>query len=152
MRILAFLLLTLSLSACKTKQSSQTESEISEITYGTHFGHCRGICRRELHFTKTESWFVTAGNDLKANPETISPREWDKSYWNKLTDQFPKTAFTKEDEVIGCPDCADGGKEYIAITTTKGTYKVTFEFTSEQKQLEPVLARLRALMEKEVQE
>lgn len=152
MRILAFLLLFLSLSACKTKQSSQNETEIKELTYGTHFGHCRGICRRELHFTKTESWFVTAGNDLKAFPETISPREWDKSLWNKLVDQFPKNAFTEADEVIGCPDCADGGKEYIELITDKGTFKVTFEFTSEQKQLEPALARLRAMMEKEMQE
>lgn len=152
MRILAFLLLALSLNACKTKQSSQTTTEIKELTYGTHFGHCRGICRRELHFTKTESWFVTAGNDLKTYPETIAPREWDKVMWNKLTDQFPQTSFTKSDEVIGCPDCADGGKEYIEITTDKGTFKVTFEFTSEQKQLEPVLKRLRALMEKETQE
>ena len=148
-----FFFITLSSSSCKTKQNSQQqETEIKELIYGTHFGHCRGICRMELHFTPNDSWFSTSGNDTVSNPEQIEPRDWDKTLWKKLTENFPQSEFTEENKRIGCPDCADGGEEYIEITTKNSHSRVTFEFGTEQVQLNPLLTRLRAMMKKEMED
>ena len=151
MRHLFLFLSFIALISCKTEQTAKSDNGITEINYGTHFGHCRGICRMELHFTPNDSWFSSSGNDTVSNPEQIEPRDWDKTLWKKLTANFPQSEFTEENKRIGCPDCADGGEEYIEITTKNSHSRVTFEFGTEQPQLDPLLIRLRALMKKETE-
>lgn len=50
-------------------------------------------------------------------------------------------------EVIGCPDCADGGAEYVAINADGKQYKITFEYGKAPKELEAAVAKLKSLKE-----
>ena len=47
------------------------------------------------------------------------------------------------DERIGCPDCADGGSEWIEIGTKNKIYKVTFEYGDSLKGLDELLKLVR---------
>ncbi len=48
-------------------------------------------------------------------------------------------------EVIGCPDCADGGAEWIAINADGKQYKITYEYGKAPKELEAAVAKLKVL-------
>lgn len=149
--ICCFLLFTGLLSGCKTsKTNHQQKAVIASVTYGTHFGHCRGICRKELHLSDGKTWTVQAGNDLKTNPEEKQELPFDKKSWNQLTVSIDWNTFNKLQEVIGCPDCADGGTEYITITTGTEKKTVKFEYGSQQEMMEPYLNQLRELFKENV--
>jgi hypothetical protein len=53
-------------------------------------------------------------------------------------------------EVYGCPDCADGGSEWIEIRNEEGTEhtkRVTFEYGKAPKEIEKLVNLLRPLKE-----
>ena len=50
-------------------------------------------------------------------------------------------------ERIGCPDCADGGAEWVIITVGDKTHKVVFEYGKAPAELAAVVAKFRALKE-----
>ena len=47
------------------------------------------------------------------------------------------------EERIGCPDCADGGSEWIEILANNKTYKVTFENGETLKGMDKLLKLVR---------
>lgn len=48
-------------------------------------------------------------------------------------------------DVVGCPDCADGGAESLSIETTSGAEGVSLEFRAALPEAQPLLDRVRAL-------
>ena len=49
------------------------------------------------------------------------------------------------DDRIGCPDCADGGAEWIEIDSMDGVKRVTFENGQTVNGIEPLVEKLRQL-------
>ena len=49
------------------------------------------------------------------------------------------------EDVIGCPDCADGGAEWIEVVTSDGSKKITFESGDSLDTIHPLIDRLRTL-------
>lgn len=62
--------------------------------------------------------------------------------WSDLVSAINIEAFFAWEEVIGCPDCADGGAEWIEITTSTGTHKVTYEYDIPPNAVKPFHAKL----------
>ena len=56
--------------------------------------------------------------------------------------------FRNLEEVIGCPDCADGGAEWIEITTKDLNHKVTFEYNNEPEEMQDYIEILREFIKK----
>jgi hypothetical protein len=54
-------------------------------------------------------------------------------------------AFMKLDNVIGCPDCADGGAEWIELQQGDMVHRVTFDHGASIPSIQPLLDRVRAL-------
>ena len=97
-----------------------------ELTSGTSFGMCGGYCVTELRIdsvsvTLTETSQVM---DLPARVRTLplSPAEW-----NRLQARVDTAAFRELEGIHGCPDCADGGAEWIQLETDE-PIRVTFEY------------------------
>ena len=51
------------------------------------------------------------------------------------------------DEIIGCPDCADGGAEWIEITSGETSHKVTFEYNKSPDVFKSYIEILRSKLE-----
>jgi hypothetical protein len=52
---------------------------------------------------------------------------------------------------IGCPDCADGGAEWIEIELVDGgKHKVTFEYRHEPEKVKDYIIKLREQMNKSI--
>lgn len=121
---------------------------IVRIEYGTSFGECLGYC---IHYITMEESLITYtrdgwGPDIEKENCTEVLAD---TTWNSIRKAIDTALFFDLPETIGCPDCADGGAEWIEIVMGNGRlHKVTFEYRNEPEALEYVYT-LRQLLTKE---
>jgi hypothetical protein len=115
-----------------------------QLTSGTSFGMCGGYCVTELSIdtlgvTLTETSQV---QDLPPRVRTLplSARDWDH-----LAVAVDTAAIHELEGVHGCPDCADGGAEWIQFGPSGAAVRVTFEFGAELDGIEPLQVVIREL-------
>ncbi|TSJ42337.1 hypothetical protein [Fluviicola chungangensis] len=141
-----FLFITLFASflfSCNTTKPVAPDNTIISITHGTNFGHCRGYCRKEVVFSEDQIVYFESSVDSTRNPVKTEKFDNSSAKWKSIADKIDWNTFKNLEESYGCPDCADGGSEYIEIKTTNGTKRVTIEFNKENPELEPLLTELR---------
>jgi hypothetical protein len=144
MKFLFFLSLTASLlSGCNTTKPVTSMDQVISVTHGTNFGHCRGYCRKEVVFTEGQTEYIESSVDSAKNPVKVESFKNTSAGWKSITDKINWEKFSNLQESYGCPDCADGGSEYIEIKTASGTKRVTIEFGKDLVELETLLTELR---------
>ena len=143
-------MLILLVQACGNHPEKQFEpeskSEIIQISSGSQFGMCMGYCYNESVFKEgTQTKIQRAWRDTIANPEKITNTDLKDSDWNKLQGSVKLLEFYALPEVIGCPDCADGGAGWIEIKTGEKTHRVTFEFGNVPTELAALVGEVKRL-------
>nr|WP_068888610.1 hypothetical protein [Pedobacter panaciterrae] len=126
-------------SSCEKK----TDEDKLKISYGTSFGMCAGYCNNELFISNAKMELKKHENKPNAVPK-VCTGEMAESEWSKLAQNIDLSVFNKLKQVYGCPDCADGGAEWIEITYGDKKHKVTFEYGKEPNQVKPYISILRA--------
>lgn len=131
-----------------------SQGDIIESNYtiksGSSFGMCVGPCFQEVSVNESQAVLRIRENkgegglsELKVeNKRAVSPQEW--SEIQSLVNQEAITALPK---VIGCPDCADGGAEWIEIQSPGLVKKVTFDYGHPPAQIKELVDRLRETRE-----
>lgn len=125
---------------------------VLRIKGGTSFGMCIGYCRTEIEVSSQKitmlrkPWGRGGNSDLpdKTCERTITTQEW-TALVNAINANL--SGFKKLPETIGCPDCADGGAEWIEITDGEGVKKVTFEFMKNVPEISNLIAEMRKARE-----
>ncbi len=133
----------LALAACASAQ--QSPAEIRQIVSTTSFGMCVGYCTTRLEISAAGAVLTRQARGGRGAPDLpdqrftapLSAAEWDE--FARLAAQADLGALP---DVIGCPDCADGGAETLSID---GGRSVTFDFGAPLSEAQPLLARVRAL-------
>lgn len=119
---------------------------IDTISYGTSFGMCVDYCINNLSIRDEKVTFTKSKNGQAPAPKTctstISASE--VSALKILLDESKISSLPK---TIGCPDCADGGAEWVSISSGAKEYKVVFEYGHAPKELTAIVAKLRDLKE-----
>jgi hypothetical protein len=108
----------LSLAACEGGAPSASPG-VRKVASTTSFGMCAGYCKTNLEISEgqavltRESWGRGAGADLPPQRFTaqLSPQDW-----QEIARLAAAAKIDALPDVIGCPDCADGGAESL---TTK---------------------------------
>lgn len=134
------ILITLSFSACK-KGDIKT---LNSIGYGSSFGMCVGYCSNNLLISDLKLTFSKSKNGQTADTKTCS-KTISEADINAIKKELNLEKISALPEVIGCPDCADGGAEWIAISADGKQYKITYEYGKAPKELEAAVARLKVL-------
>ncbi|CAF1400036.1 unnamed protein product [Didymodactylos carnosus] len=67
------------------------------------------------------------------------------SEWVNLSNLVNLETFQSLDDRIGCPDCADGGAEWVQINWANGSKRVTFENEKTVKGIEKLIVKLRQM-------
>lgn len=125
--------------ACSAQNAPST---IQYIKHGTSFGMCHGYCFNETKFDSSliisvrKAWrqeLPALSDTLPANYET----------WLAMADAADLNTFFTLPKRIGCPDCNDGGAEWIEISTGNKVYMVTFECGKGIDGLQELLTILR---------
>jgi hypothetical protein len=137
------------LFSCDAEDNILTyDSEIVSIEYGTSFGQCIGYCSRNIEITGTDIIFNASGQTVTGKlPEIVITDVISIEDWEELVNTIDVLIFRNMEEVIGCPDCADGGAEWIEITTDELNHKIVFEYNNEPEELETYIEELRELLE-----
>jgi hypothetical protein len=128
---------------CRTTQQASEPIQAIYIKHGTSFGHCIGYCTKEesyQEFSMTASQF---NRDSTNFPRKQFRTDLSDGEFSRIIAAIDWKKWDKLPTVIGCPDCADGGAEYVEIKTQKGTKRVTFDAGSDPEGLENLLAILR---------
>ncbi|KIA94296.1 hypothetical protein OC25_10255 [Pedobacter kyungheensis] len=130
----------LSFSGCKKDRINNLNS----ISYGTSFGMCVGYCSNNLLISDLKLTFSKSKNGQASDTKTCS-KTISEADVNAIKNELNMEKIAALPETIGCPDCADGGAEWIAINADGKQYKITYEYGKAPKELEAAVARLRVL-------
>ncbi|RZL44690.1 MAG: hypothetical protein EOP00_19295 [Pedobacter sp.] len=134
------ILVTMCFTACE----KQKINENNIVNYGTSFGMCVEYCNQSISITSAKVTFTKIKNrptpDTKTCEKTI-----DNEQFKNLTATIDLGKFDKLDERIGCPDCADGGAEWVEVVRDGKKKRVTFEYGDAPKELAEAVAKFREL-------
>lgn len=144
--IYSFLIVTLLVfSKCQILGLNSPKNTIDAVKYGTSFGHCVGInCNKTYTISKDEIAFTKKNNGV-ANDSLIRRTNIESEQWDNLINAINDAGVNKLPESIGCPDCADGGSEWLEISEKGKTKRVTFEFGNTPEELKSVIKTLKRL-------
>ncbi|MCM4169440.1 hypothetical protein KCTC52924_00475 [Arenibacter antarcticus] len=130
--------------------SEDNFSEIKQIGYGTSFGMCVGYCTMNIQLTPEKVVYSRSGWNDQVAPISCSDNVT-KASWNSLVNGIDFKEIVTLPEIIGCPDCADGGAEWVELEFSSGQRaKITFEYGNEPENLEMLINKLREQQEKAI--
>lgn len=142
--LLVFFTFIVMSSGCqKTNVQSVNDSLI--IRTGTSFGMCVGDkCRKDYVLNGT-SLTLTHGGQNRGTPlpSKTCQKPIAAADWNALKTAVNLGTFGQQPDVIGCPDCADGGAEYIELEQGDTKHRVTFPYGQTIAGFEPLVTTLR---------
>ena len=121
---------------------------IVSISSGTSFGKCFGYCQKSINITLNPLEIHSLKQTNSPQFEYPMIRKQDSfslKQWNELLDLVHSKGFRSLDNVIGCPDCADGGAEWIEITWPDINKRVTFQYGKSIEHFQEFIDHLREL-------
>lgn len=97
------------------------------IKGGFSFGECHKNCRGLVEVANNKIVYssLANGSDTPLKQCSINTTA---SVVTGLTNSVNFDAFLNLPSIIGCPDCTDGGAEWIEISSGGKSHKVTFEY------------------------
>jgi len=137
--------------ACSDSDPKSSSGSSITIRSGSSFGECIGYCWTEMEITQDGMNLVRKGNDPVYPDQTFS-KDIDSELWNSVESLIDFDTLQSMDDVYGCPDCADGGAEWIEVTMGSKTKKVTFEYGHNLEEISDLIELVRALRESFVEE
>jgi hypothetical protein len=63
--------------------------------------------------------------------DKIETSKINKNYWQKMINSIDIKAFYMLPHILGCPDCLDGGAEWLTIGTKDNEWNVEFDYGSD---------------------
>jgi len=130
----------ISLTSCDKEQLAQEGT----IKYGTSFGMCVGFCRNEI--TISQSNVVLLRRKNSTNESQSCTKAFSAEQRQQLINKIDLPRFFVLEETYGCPDCADGGAEWIEIEQDGKKHRVTFEYRREPEAVKAYIEELRQQM------
>lgn len=139
--LFCLMLVALGLNSCKKDDANAVE----EISYGTSFGMCVGYCSNNVVITGSGK--VTFSKKAHGNsPSTVTcTKDISEADVLALKALVDSAKMEKLPEVIGCPDCADGGAEFISVKLGGKLKKVMFEYGNAPEALKDLALKLREI-------
>lgn len=121
-------ILGFALNQCSNKADADLLSDSLTIRSGTSYGMCVGYCDQQVELTGTQALFTAKSLRNPAEyPLKTCKNSLSKDEWTALAAKVNIEEFQEQPETLGCPDCADGGAEFVEIVQGKRHYRVTFE-------------------------
>lgn len=122
-------------------------SRIDRILATTSFGMCAGYCITQLEITPATAVLerLPGGRGGNSVPPQRFELKLSAAEWQEIARLADPASFNGLPDVIGCPDCADGGAESIEIFGPGVRKSVKFDHGANVPQLQPLLDRVRAL-------
>jgi len=136
----------MALAGCASAAPAPTE--VRQIVSTTSFGMCVGYCTTRLEISEGQAVLIRDGRSGRGSAELPDQRftqTLTDTEWQEFARLAARTDLSRLPATIGCPDCADGGAESLAINGERG---VTFDYGASVAEAQPLLERIRALRDR----
>ena len=148
LRLAVILAATGLLAGCASSPTDSGDlSPVAEIRSEVSFGFCVGYCQSSTTITSRDIVAVE-----EAPREPLPPRRRTAAIsateWQSLVAAVDRSRLENVPDVLGCPDCADGGAESLVVVADGWSRRITFEYGAAIPELEPLLSRVRALRQR----
>jgi len=138
------LLIGLLADRCSGSATETAPPDSLVIRTGTSFGMCVGYCNQEYVIQKTNVTLTQRANGSpRQQPTKTCQFTLDAGVQNQLLSMIDFRQFSQQPATLGCPDCADGGAEYIELQTGGEKHRVTFDYGRTIPGFEPLVELLR---------
>ncbi len=127
--------------------ADEASSDVLVIGYGASFGFCVGYCHTEYRLTATSITRVRTGRPAATHPTQTTVWPMDPAAWPRLRAHAERFLRQRPEAVYGCPDCADGGAEWIEVEGPRGPYRTTFEYGRPPEVLAPFHREIQQVLE-----
>jgi hypothetical protein len=133
--------------SCKKEEKNGISTHIISLKYGNSFGECMGYCRNEMDIAQTSVIIKSSSWDKVNYPDKLCQKSITTGKWNEIVRCADSISFNSLDSIYGCPDCADGGAEWVEIATSGWKHKVTVDYSGPNRPvvLENLFGKLRGL-------
>jgi hypothetical protein len=140
----------LALSACATAPSAPSAS-VTRVVSTTSFGMCVGYCTTTLEISDGQAVLIREARGGRGAPQGLPDQRFTRTLsaaeWADIQRLAAQADLTAVPDVVGCPDCADGGAEGLTIESAGGAESVSLEFRADLPEAQALLQRVRALRE-----
>jgi eight-cysteine-cluster-containing protein len=118
-----------------------------QINSGTSYGECWGYCVFELALDNSSALFTASswGSWYDEFLDLLLEDNLSQEAWQQLVGLIDFEYFQSLDDVYGCPDCADGGAEFIKIIYDGVAKQVIFDAYTEIDGIQELTILLRDL-------
>ena len=137
--IAQLLLLSALLFSCDTKKDASP----TLISSGTSFGECAGYCVRSIEISSGKLLYRASSWNDPTHPTVDYDSKLSAAEWSELIALVDIETLQSYPDVIGCPDCADGGAEWVKVETADGSKQITFEYGDSLSTIQPLIDHLR---------
>jgi len=128
-------------------------NSLSEIKGGYSFGFCAGYCKADFVFTENLQALELKTHGRESDPpDLFFEKDLDLSNWDRMIRSVNLDSFCSMDDVYGCPDCADGGMEYVTLECEGRDKTVRFEYGEVLPEIRDLLLEVRPLRDSLVAE
>ena len=148
MQFACWLIVVLAFLVLVTDGESAEKNNMLSISSGSSFGECIGYCQQSITLTPIPPQVAIsrkANFNQTSYPPVYSKLPLTLNEWASLSSLVNLEIFQSLDDRIGCPDCADGGAEWVQINWANGSKRVTFENGKTVKGIEKLIAKLRQM-------
>ena len=135
-------------AACTAPSGAMSLVDGLVVRAGTSFGMCLGYCTTELTVTPEEILFVERSRNPAEHPERTRRAALGAGEWEEIVSLAGRAPLEGLQEVYGCPDCADGGADWIEVERDGVRRRVTFEHGSTVERIQPLIEKARELRER----
>ena len=139
----------LGLAACGGE--ARAPAGVARVVSTTSFGMCVGYCSTRLEISQGEAVLTRSARGGRGAPDLPDQRftqALSADEWAEIARLGAAAKLDGLPDVIGCPDCADGGAESLTIEAAGGAKTITFEHGAAIGEAQPLLDRVRALRAK----
>lgn len=144
--VFAFLLIA-TITSCEKDEKKNLQTDYDYVKYGISFNMCLGYCIRSIKIFDSKIEYEKRGRDLNSNlPKIFVSESISNYYWISLVQKLNFDKFMQLDSIIGCPDCADGGAEWIEIKKNDKIHKITFGYGNEPETVKSFIGYLRTYL------
>lgn len=151
-RSVPLMLLALVLAGCATA-AAPSSGGVTRVVSTTSFGMCVGNCTTRLEISEGQAVLIREARGGRGAPNpTQTPQRYTAALtpaeWQDIQRLAASADLDSVPDVVGCPDCADGGAEGLTIESAAGSESVSLEYGAALPPAQPLLDRVRALRER----
>jgi hypothetical protein len=112
---------------------------VHAVSFG--FCHPRAYCSSRLEVSPREAVMTYESRELGT---VVQRRALDAADWTRASEALDADALRALPDVVGCPDCADGGAETVRVAFGDGgSAEVKFEFGDDVEGIDALVGVLR---------